>query len=128
MGLTKYFLSKTGLFPRWEPHAEDVLNAANLVFEIKNLHNSHGRWFYYVIPESSDPRLLVKITRLFRANGVILRPHRSKNYKSLVLRVPDREQKFIKDVMTVRQDRTKFQDILAKYTNAHAPKPKENSK
>lgn len=128
MGLAKYFLAKTGWFPKWEPCADDVLNAANLVFEIKNVHNSRGKWFYYIIPSSTDPQHLVKITRLFRANGVILRPHRSKNYKSLVLRVPDHEQKFMQDVMAVHQDSRKFQDVLAEYTRAHTPKPKENSK
>lgn len=50
---------------------------------------------------------------MFRANGIILRPHRSHNYNSIVFRVPAHGKHFMRDVMRVSQDADNFQRVLA---------------
>lgn len=109
----KYILSKTGLFPKWEPKIEDVLYAATKAHEVKYVITPRRHGFYYVIPANYDIRYLYDLTRVFRANGIILRPHRSHNYNSVVFRVPAHGKHFMRDVMRVSQDADNFQRVLA---------------
>ncbi|MBO4700999.1 MAG: hypothetical protein J5620_04620 [Alphaproteobacteria bacterium] len=111
----KYLLSKTGRHPEWQPGIEDVLRAATMAHEVKDVVTPHKRGYYYVIPTSYNIRYLYDLTRVFRANGVILRPHKSHKYQSVVFRVPKRGQQFMKDVIRVNQDIDNFQTILAEH-------------
>lgn len=99
MGYMKYVLSKTGWFPKLEPNAADVLNAAGKVFEI----NTHENGYYYIIPSRNNLSYLCDMVDLFASNGVILRPHTSKHYDCLVFRVPANGQQFIRDVRRLKQ-------------------------
>ncbi len=108
----KYVLSKTGWFPKWERGVEDVLSAASMVFDVKNVVTPSDRHFYYVILSDKSFRNIHDVLRLFRANGVILRPHRSHKYSGVVFRVPNHGQKFMRDVMRVNQDIDNFQTVL----------------
>lgn len=113
MSFVKYALSKTGLFPKWEPQITDVMNAADLVFEI---HRAKGD--YYIVPAVLHRRDILKLMRIFRDNGVFLRPHNSRHFSCFVLRVPIRNQKFIKRVISVKQDSNNFQKLLAEYNTS----------
>lgn len=108
----KYVLSKTGWFPKWERGVEDVLSAASMVFDVKPVITPRGRYYYYVIPNDHGIRYVHNMLRLFRANGVILRPHRSRKYSSVVFRVPIRGQQFMHDVKRVNEDVDNFQTVL----------------
>lgn len=108
----KYVLSKTGWFPKWERGVEDVLSAASMVFDVKNVVTPSDRHFYYVILSDKSFRNIHNVLRLFRANGVILRPHRSHKYSGVVFRVPNYGQQFMRDVMRVNQDIDNFQTVL----------------
>jgi len=112
MVYAKYLLWKTGLFPKWEPAIEDVLEAAIKAHDVKCIVTPNRRRYYYVIPDKYNVRYLRDLTRVFRRNGVILRPHKSWNYSSVVFRVPARDQQFMRDVMRVNKDTNSFQCIL----------------
>lgn len=111
----KYILSKTGWFPKWERGIEDVLNAASMVYDVKDVVTPRRNRYYYVIPNDYNIRHMWDMLRVFRANGVILRPHRSGNYNSLVFRVPNHGQRFMRDVMRVSQDADNFQKVLSEH-------------
>ena len=108
----KYILSKTGLFPQWEPKIEDVLYAAGQVHDIKTIITPYGDGYYYIIPLCHDNSYLRNLLRLFRANGIFLRPHKSHKYNSWVFRVPNHGQTFVRDVARVNKDAEKFKDVL----------------
>ncbi|MBO4480190.1 MAG: hypothetical protein J5742_01010 [Alphaproteobacteria bacterium] len=114
MDFIKYTLSKTGWFPKWEPQITDVMDAANLVFEV---HQVKGR-YYYIIPSVLNRQGLLKLMRIFRSNGILLRPHHSRNFSCFVFRVPLRNQQFIRNVMLVKDNQDNFQKLLAEYNNA----------
>lgn len=109
----KYLLSKTGLFPKWEPQISDVLRAAFQSHEIKNVVTPRGKYYYYVIPMNSNLRHMYELARVFRANGVILLPHKSRKYDTVVFRVRNHGQPFMRDAMRVNMDAGNFQKILA---------------
>lgn len=109
----KYLLSKTGMFPKWEPQVSDVLRAAFQAHEIKNVITPSGKSYYYVIPADSNFRHVYELVRVFRANGIILMPHRSRKYNSIVFRVHNRGQRFMYDAMRVNLNAGSFQDVLA---------------
>ena len=113
MSYMKYILSKTGRFPQWKPRVEDVLDAATRAHEVKNIVTPSRNWYYYVIPASYNVRYLYDLVRVFSANGIILRPHKSHNYGSIIFRVPNRGQKFMRDVTRVSQDVDNFKRVLA---------------
>ena len=115
MSYAKYVLSKTGLFPKLDPSAADVLDAVNRLYEIDEVETKRGHRYYYIIPLNDDLKYLRGLTDIFSSNGVILRPHRSKHYQRIVFRVPNRSQRFLSDVMDVYQDRAKYQNVLVSY-------------
>ncbi len=111
----KYLLGKTGWFPKLEPKVEDVLIASDMVYAVKNVVTPHKGHYYYVIPANYKIRYLYELLRIFRANGVWLKPHKSKNYNARVFRVRDKGQIFMHDVMRVCQDVDNFQKVLAEH-------------
>ncbi len=111
----KYLLSKTGLFPKWEPQAADVLRAAFRAHAVKDVVTSRGRKYYYVIPMDTNVRHMYDMARIFRANGVFLRPCRGTDGASVAFRVPNRGQEFMRDVMRVNENANNFQSVLAAY-------------
>ena len=115
MGYGKYLLSKTGLFPSLDPVAEDVLNAADKVFEVKDVVTSRRDRYFYIIPESYKKAYISELMSIFSSNGIILRPHHSKHYNCLLFRVPNRGQKFMYDVMRVCNNSKEFQNVLQEY-------------
>ena len=120
MVFMKYLLGQTGFFPQWEPRVDDVLYAATLAHEIerhkfKNRFMAHGKWYYYVIPKHYKISYLYDLTRVFRANGVILRPHKSHTFKGVVFRVPSHGQDFMRKVRIVNENIDNFQKILSEY-------------
>lgn len=117
----KYLLSKTGLFPKWEPQVSDVLRAAFCAYAVKDVITSRGRRYYYVIPMNTNVQHMYDMARIFRANGVILRPCRGMDGVSVAFRVPNRGQEFMRDVMRVNENANNFQSVLAAY-NARAGK------
>lgn len=112
MVYAKYLLWKTGVFPKWEPRVDDVLYAAIKAHEVKFVVTPHKHGYYYVIPANYNIEYLYNLVRVFRANGIILRPHRSHNYNSIVFRVPAHGQSFIRDVVRVSHDADNFKQVL----------------
>ena len=110
----KYVLSKTGLFPKWQPQVSDVLKVALDSYEIKHIKTRHGAHYFYVIPSYSDRRLVADLVRTFRANGVILHAHYSKHYGMKVYRVRDRGQQFMRDAVKVSYNAGEFPGIMEK--------------
>ncbi len=108
----KYLLGQTGLFPKWEPKVEDVLEAIGELDEVKNIVTPRGDCYYYVIPLSYDLRSIHRMLRLFRANGVWLVPHVSRNYYQVVFRARNNGQEFLRDVMRVNRDIENFHKVL----------------
>lgn len=117
----KYLLSKTGLFPKWNPQAADVLRAAFRAHAVKDVVTSRGRRYYYVIPMDTNVQHMYDMARIFRANGVFLRPCRGTDGASMAFRVPNRGQQFMCDVKSVSENANNFQPVLAAY-NARAEK------
>ena len=115
MGYAKYLLWKTGLCPQWEPSVEDILYVAIKSHEVKCVVTPNGRKYYYVIPANKNVRYLYDLVRTFGANGVVLRPHKSYKYDSIVFRVPVRGQHFMRDVVRVNQDASNFGRVLAEH-------------
>ncbi len=111
MVFMKYVLSRTGFFPGCEPDVSDVLSAVRCVQDLKNLHDNRGVWYWYVKPKVWNAKSVMHMMRLFRANGVFLRPHRSKNYNEWFLVVRDRNQHFINDVDTVYRNPLSITDV-----------------
>lgn len=109
----KYLLSKTGLFPKWEPQAADVLRAAFRAHEVKIVVKSHGRRYYYVIPFDYNVEHIREMVGVFSSNGVWLRPCISPDDGEIVFRVRDRGQEFMRDVMRVNENANNFQTVLA---------------
>ena len=112
MRYMKYLLYKTGHFPKYEPDVADVLRAAICVHEIKAVVTPKGRHYFYVLPARQDWAYLSEVMRIFRSNGIILLPHKSRHYEGLVLRVPNRNQQFMLDVTRVNKDSDEFQKML----------------
>ena len=113
----KYLLSKTGLFPKWEPQVSDVLRAAFRAYEVKDVTTSRGRRYYYVIPMDNNLGHMYDMVCVFRANGVILRPCRGEGGGTVAFRVPNRGQEFMRDVLRVNQNANNFQKVLAERQN-----------
>lgn len=111
----KYLLAKTGMFPKWEPQVSDVLCAAFRAHEIKLVTNKHGREYYYVMPMTHNTQQAYEMVRMFRANGVILRPCHDKENNRFVFRVRNRGQRFMHNVMRVNENANNFQDVMAEY-------------
>jgi len=114
MGYVKYVLSKTGWFPKLEPNAADVLDAADKVFEI----NTHENGYYYIVPSRNNLSYLRNMVDLFASNGVILRPHKSDHYSCFVFRVPANGQQFIRDVRRLKEkpnDHEEFRKFKEEY-------------
>ena len=111
----KYVLSKTGWFPKWERGVEDILDAASMVYDVKNIVTPHENYYYYVMPNNYSIRHLHGMLRLFRANGIFLRPHKSREYSGLVFRVPNHGQQFMQDVMRVTQDANNIYKVLSEH-------------
>ena len=59
--------------------------------------------------------ILYDLTRVFRANGIILFPHKSYKYSSVVFRVSANGQDFMRDVVRVNKDTDAFQNVLAEH-------------
>ena len=113
MGYTKYVLSKTGWFPRFNPCANDVLEAANKVFEIKLKENG----YYYIFPDRYNIKYLRELVNIFASNGVILRPYKSHHYRCICFRVPNYGQTFMHDVHQVYKNRDNFHKVMQEYNN-----------
>ena len=112
MGFVKYALGQTGLFPRFEPKASDVVNVAKLVQNVENLHNARGVWYWYVSPNLWNDKNVADIKRIFWNNGVWLRSHYSYNFGNRVLRAGDFfDRPFIKNVKDFCDGTASEQDI-----------------
>lgn len=122
MVFMKYVLSKTGLFPKWEPQVSDVLEVALDAHDVKRVTTSHGAKYFYVIPAFTNREVNAKIIQKCRANGILLRPHYSAHYNMTVYRVRDRGQQFMRDVMHVSQHTGNFQEILKRRETERANK------
>lgn len=114
----KYLLGKTGLFPRCEPQAYDVLKAAFRAYEIRKTVNARGKKYFCVVPTTYNRKEVYDMVRVFRANGVFLMPRKSKekNRSGIVFWVRDRGQRFMQDAYIVNQNADNFQQVLAHYT------------
>lgn len=112
MVLIKYVLGKTGLFPKWRPQVNDILEVALTAHEISRVRDYRGRYYFYVIPAFPDRKMVSKLLQTFRANGVILHSHYSKHYGMTVYRVRDRDQQFMRDAVEVSRDAGNFQPIM----------------
>lgn len=108
----KYVLNKMGWFPKWERGIEDVLSAASMVDKVRNVVTPRGRHYYYVMLNDYNIHYVHNVLRLFRANGVILRPHKSHNYGKWLFRTPNHGQQFMCDVMRVNKDVNNFEKVL----------------
>lgn len=118
MYYTKYWLSKTGMFPKWEPRVSDVLCAAFRAYDIRRITTPRGHKYYCVIPDSCNFKDIYGMLVLFRANGVILMPKMPKKsnfVRSPVFWVRDRGQRFMHDVMRVNQNANNFQTVLSEH-------------
>ena len=118
----KYVLSKTGLFPKWEPQVSDVLEVALNSHEVKRVRTKRRIKYFYIIPMMSNAAVVDSLVRKCRANGVILRRHYSKHYNTIVYRVRDRDQQFMRDVLEVSSHAGKFQDIMQRRETERANK------
>lgn len=122
MILVKYILSKTGLFPQWQPQVSDVLEVALDAHEIKRVTTPRGAKYFYVIPAISNREINAKLVRTFRANGIILRRHHSEHYNTDVYRVRDRGQQFMCDAVAVSHHAGNFQKIMNRQLEERANK------
>jgi hypothetical protein len=122
MVFMKYVLSKTGLFPKWEPQVSDVLEVALDAHEVKRVTTPRGAKYFYVIPAFTNREVNVKIIQKCRANGILLRPHYSAHYNMTVYRVRDRGQQFMRDVTEVSRNADVFQDIMLRRETERANK------
>ena len=124
MAYVKYLLGKTGLFPKCEPQAYDVLKAAFQAYEIRKVQNAHGKTYFCVMPGTYNLQDIYNMVLLFRANGVFLvpkKPKESNNCKTVVFWVRDRGQQFMQDAFHVNQNADNFQQVLNRYNNAKTP-------
>ena len=112
MLLVKYVLSKTGLFPKWEPQISDVLEVALNSHTVKRVHTPRGVKYFYIIPAMSNSATVSSIVNKCRANGIILHRHYSNHYNMAVYRVRDRGQQFMCDVADVSCNASNFQKIM----------------
>ena len=115
MASVKCLLGKTGLFPKWEPQASDVLCAAFRAHEIRKVQNAHGKKYFCIMPSTYNIKEIYNMVRVFRDNGVFLIPKKPK--KSIVFWVRDRGQQFMQDAFMVNQNANNFQQVLARYNN-----------
>lgn len=116
----KYLLGKTGLFPKWEPQASDVLCAAFRAHEIRKVQNARGKVYYCIIPSERDFSEIYRMACLFRKHGVFLipkKPKASNRTESIVFWVRDRGQQFMHDAFLVNQNANNFQQVLSRYNN-----------
>jgi len=114
----KYLLSKTGLFPKWEPDVYDVLKAAFMAYEIRKTRNARGKKYFCIIPSDRDMKEIYRMAHVFRRNGVFLIPKLPKETnrtQTLVFWVRDRGQQFMCDATRVNQNANNFQQILQRY-------------
>lgn len=111
MVFMKYLLSRTGLFPQYEPDVSDVLTVANKVRRVKRLRNDLGGRYWYVFPKNRKRHNIKDMVRLFRANGVLLHSHYSETYNEWVWITRDWNQQFMSDVKKVVSDETSFEKI-----------------
>lgn len=120
MANVKYLLGKTGLFPKYEPQASDVLYAAFRAHEIRKTKNARGKVFYCIIPNERNLNEIYRMVRVFRKNGVFLIPKipkESNRTQTVVFWVRDRGQQFMRDAISVNQNANNFQQVLARYNN-----------
>lgn len=125
MSLVKYYLNKKfNLTPRWEPHVDDVLSAALAVYRVHRVKRPNGKHYFYVMPSANNLRYMLDVMRVFRANGIVLIPHKSKEYgDKWVLVVRDRGQQFMSDVRHTNKETEYFRDtVVPAYTAAHKDK------
>ena len=122
MIFVKYVLSKTGLFPQWEPQVSDILEVALNSHVVKRVHTPRGVKYFYIIPAMPNSATTSSIVRKCRANGVILHSHYSKHYDTRVFRVRDRNQQFLRDVAEVNHNAATFQEIMNKRLQERATK------
>lgn len=121
MGLIKYYIGKLNISPRFDQNVEDVLTAAENVLEI-NHEISNGEKFFYVVPAKVGWRNALILMRMFRSNGIVLMPYKTNNSRYIcsgakqtkngtkILRVRDRNQKFINDVKQAKENPGHFSE------------------
>lgn len=107
MVFIKYVLWRSGLCPKYMPDVSDVSKAAEDVRDIQRLRKES----WYVFPKNWDIKYIIKLRRLFRANGVFLHPHYSRYYQEWILRVADRNQRFMWNVKDVFDDASNFEKV-----------------
>ena len=120
MASVKCLLGKTGLFPKWEPQASDVLCAAFRAHEIRKVQNAHGKKYFCIMPSTYNIKEIYNMVRVFRDNGVFLipkKPKKNNRTQSIVFWVRDRGQQFMQDAFMVNQNANNFQQVLARYNN-----------
>ena len=130
MSLVRYYVGKLNLSPRWDARVEDVLSAALSIDRIGKSIDSRGHSYFYVVFSASDLRHVLDVMRVFRANGVVgklgsmdVQNKAGDAQKMPILRVRDRNQKFINDVQKTVEDVTYFRDtVLPEYNAAHKNK------
>lgn len=105
-----YLLSRTGLFPRFEPDVGDVRKAVNMLDDIEPIYKDgcfFRLYWWYITPKNRQNRKEVrKLRQLFRANGVLLAPHHSWRCGDWVQRALDVDQPFLSDVYEGYKDRS----------------------
>ena len=97
----------------------DVYDAARIPKFVKNVIDDEEKHYFYVVPWRGKKADLIALWFLFRRNGVILTPHKSGYYNSIVLRCRDKRQKFMRDVCEINRNPSAYTEWLRRYHEAH---------
>lgn len=80
------------------PKDADIEKAATVPFAVKAVVDPYNCAYFYIIPRKNNKLSLIGLWFLFRRNGVRVKPHRSRHYNSIVLRVKNKQQCFMCEV------------------------------
>lgn len=97
----------------------DVFYAARIPKSVKGIINSRDEKFFYVVPWKGKTSDLIALWFLFLRNGVFLTPHKSKHYESYVLRCPNKNQQFMRDVCEINRNPNMYKEWLRQYHESH---------
>ena len=118
MAYVEYLLGKTGLFPKYQPQAYDVLRAAFRAYEIRKVRNARGKVYYCIIPSERNLGEIYRMAHLFWGHGIFLIPKKPKTNnrtETAVFWVRDRGQQFMLDTFHVNRNANNFQEVLKRY-------------
>lgn len=97
----------------------DVYNAARIPKFVRGIVDADDNHYFYVVPWANKKSDLIALWFLFRRNGVILTPHKSGFYNSIVLRCRNKNQKFMRDVCEINRNPNMYKEWLRQYHESH---------